>query len=92
MNCHKCGSAVDTKEKIGRQQTCPKCDFYLHCCLNCRFYSELAHHQCKEPQAEWVQDKTMANFCDYFEPANSSGSSQSTKADDARKKLDDLFK
>ena len=92
MNCHKCGCKVDTKEKIGRQQICPECGEYLHCCLNCRFYSETAHHQCREPQAEWVSDKTMGNFCDYFEPGKSSGSPQSSTAEDAKKKLDDLFK
>jgi hypothetical protein len=92
MRCHHCGFEVEVKEKIGRQEPCPKCGSYLHCCLNCRFYDEAAYHQCREPEAEWVSDKASANFCDYFEPGDSGKTKSSSKADEARKKLDDLFK
>jgi hypothetical protein len=92
MNCHHCGFEVELKEKIKRQEICPKCGEYLHCCLNCRFYDEMAYHQCRETQVEWVQDKKGANFCDYFEPKHSSDfPDQKKKSDDARKKLDELF-
>ena len=92
MYCHHCGHEIIIKHKLGRQETCPKCDSYLHCCLNCRFYDTAAYHQCRETQAEWVQDKASANFCDYFESGDSKGSSKSSKVDEARKKLDQLFK
>ncbi len=45
-----------------------------------------------EPQAEWVSDKSAPNFCEYFEFGYREGASKSHKADDARKKLDALFK
>lgn len=92
MYCHHCGEEIRLQHKLGRQETCPKCESVLHCCLNCRFFDEVAYHQCRESQTEWVQDKRMANFCDYFEPGDKKGQSSSSKAEEARKKLDQLFK
>ena len=92
MNCYRCGFEIDTTEKIGRRNECPKCGSYLHCCKNCRFYDMNAHHQCREPQAEWVREKEMGNFCDYFAPGESRTSGQIDKAAEARKKLEELFK
>jgi uncharacterized OB-fold protein len=40
----------------------------LKCCYNCKFYDRDAHHQCREPQAEWVRYKEKANLCSYFVP------------------------
>jgi hypothetical protein len=79
------------ERKLFRQDTCPKCSSYLRCCLQCRLYDTNAHHECKESEATWVRDKEAANFCDYFEIAENTTFRQS-KATDARKKLDDLFK
>jgi hypothetical protein len=65
----------------------------LHCCRNCRFYDVNAHHQCREPQADFVPDKEMGNFCDYFEAAVLGAAiSGSDRAEQARKKLEALFK
>ncbi|MBN2355651.1 hypothetical protein JXO59_06030 [candidate division KSB1 bacterium] len=91
MQCYQCGKEISLDHKVGRQDTCPFCSSYLHCCRNCQFYDVNAHHQCREPQAEWVQDKEKSNFCDYFEPGASVKTVPSA-ADDARRKLDDLFK
>jgi len=93
MQCHKCKTAIDVIEKVGRRDVCPQCSNYLHCCFNCRFYDENAHHQCKEPQAEYVGDKTFGNFCDYFEPSEkaSSGEGKISK-DDAQKLWNKYFK
>jgi hypothetical protein len=71
---------------------CPQCGAILRCCLNCRFFSESAHHQCREEQAEFVNDKSGANFCDCFEPGNSGTVRTDAQRESARKKLDDLFK
>ena len=91
MRCHHCSTEINTSIKITRQQECPKCGSYLHCCLNCRFYSENAYHQCKEPQAEFVSDKKSANFCDYFKPDDKGQKSQKDRSKEARKKLEALF-
>lgn len=91
MRCYQCGKDLESGRKIFRQDTCAGCSSYLHCCRNCRFYDLHAHHQCREPQAEWVKDKEGGNFCEYFEPATSSPEADS-KAEAARRRLDELFK
>jgi hypothetical protein len=92
MQCYNCQLELALTKTPARAETCPKCASYLHCCLNCRFYDVNAHNQCREPQAEWVKDKEMANFCDFFEAATKTASKESARKEEARKKLDDLFK
>jgi hypothetical protein len=92
MNCQACGAVIHSSGKTGRQETCPKCNAALHCCRNCRFFSESAYHQCREDQSEFVSDKTAANFCDYFEAAEGRAAGTDSRRENARKKLDDLFK
>ena len=92
MNCHSCGKEIPPSGKIGRQETCVKCSGSLHCFLNCRFYAESAYHRCREEQAEFVNDKSGANFCDYFEPGESRPVRTDAQRESARKRLDDLFK
>lgn len=94
MRCHNCGDEIkiEVGKKIFRQDTCIKCDSYLRCCLNCELYDPVAWKECREPQAERVNDKTMANFCEYFTPARDNKAEGTQRSDSARKKLDDLFK
>ena len=92
MFCYHCGVEIGLKRKPGRQETCSDCGEYLHCCFNCLFYDEAAHHHCREPQSEWVLEKNSANFCDYFQPGTRKPENKKAKSEDARKKLDDLFK
>ena len=89
--CHFCQKAVDLEGKIQFREECPHCRRDLHICLNCRDYDPNAYHQCREPMAGLINDKKMGNFCDYFKPSDSPATG-SSKADEARKKLDDLFK
>lgn len=91
VTCHVCHHLTEQDEKFGRQDTCPRCRAYLHCCLNCRFYDETAYNECHEPSAERVIDKDKANFCDYFEPATR-GAGDTNEADTAKRALEDLFK
>lgn len=92
MICFNCGTTIELEDKVYRQSTCPKCGSYLHCCLNCRFYDEVAYQQCREPEARFVKEKEKANFCNYFEPAEGRGRPDTSRADDARKKLEQMFK
>lgn len=92
LYCFKCGKEVSS-QKIGRKETCSSCGEDAHVCVNCIHYDERAYNQCRESQAERVLEKKRSNFCDYFSPiqgarAASSGASK----DDAKQKLDDLFK
>jgi len=94
MKCHECGVeiVIEVGKKIFRQDTCKKCGSYLHCCLNCELYDPVAWKECREPQAMRVNDKAVANFCEYFIPAQANKVTGTRRADKARNKLDDLFK
>jgi|WetSurMetagenome_2_1015567.scaffolds.fasta_scaffold1549173_2 hypothetical protein len=94
MKCHQCGFEITIKvgQKLFRQDTCPKCESYLKCCLNCTLYDPVAWKECREPEAQRVQDKTMANFCEYFTPFEGERVRHVNRADDARRRLGDLFK
>ncbi len=91
--CFSCGREVDIIIKPSRRDTCDHCDADLRVCLNCRFYEATLYNECNETQAEKVQDKDRANFCDYFEFRDSeSAASGGSDKDDALKKLKNLFK
>ena len=94
MFCWQCKTETQIETKPARGDTCPNCSADLRCCYNCEFYDKSAHHECREPQAEWVNDKTKANFCDYFSPAQklmTTGRKKVSK-DETKKKWDELFK
>ncbi|HOW57220.1 MAG TPA: hypothetical protein PKZ12_04405 [Smithellaceae bacterium] len=99
--CHKCKTPLtgdkssprqgDIPRTTGRQELCPCCGAYLHCCRNCLFYEPGAYNDCREPQAERVLDKQAANFCDYFTFKDSEGKNENKSAA-AQDKLEGLFK
>ena len=91
MYCHHCGHQIDVDHKIGREELCSECSSYLHCCMNCELYAPAAYHECRETEIEWVEDKSIGNFCDYFKPSDKYQPTN-TKRDEAKRKLDDLFK
>jgi hypothetical protein len=63
--CHKCGTTVT--DAVGFRATCPSCQAYLHCCLNCRLYSASAPNHCLSRTTEYVRDVEVGNFCEEFE-------------------------
>lgn len=67
--CWKCGAGLDDIPlPLSRYAECPGCATELHVCRMCRFYDQSVANQCREPVAEFVRDKTRANFCGYLEP------------------------
>ena len=80
--------------RVGKRESCAKCDADLHCCRNCRFFDPSVHNQCREAQAEWVKEKDRANYCDYLDPTEAVGPPRrsSSSSSDIKKKFDDLFK
>jgi len=90
--CHHCGRKVKFEGKMGRQELCPFCRSDLHCCLNCTLDDEYAQNQCREPSAEWVSDRERNNFCEFFAFGESAGRTQAKTRDEARAKLEGLFK
>lgn len=51
-----------------------------------------AHHECREPTAEWVADKERGNFCGYFEPFGGERTDAADEVAFAKAKLEALFK
>ncbi len=90
MVCYQCGEEVETERKVLRKETCASCHSWLHACRNCRFHDPSVNNQCREPAAEWVSDKTGANFCEFFEPGGRRAQAHDTGA--ARGAFEDLFK
>jgi hypothetical protein len=88
--CFVCGATLP--EKIYRNTVCESCGADTKVCLNCEFYDESAHWQCRETIPEAVREKDRANFCDYFRPAStartpSGGNTSASKARDAFSQL-----
>lgn len=90
--CVLCRREISTDKFFSRKSACPKCGGDLHICLNCTFYSETSHNKCLEPKAEFQRTRDKANFCDYFRYRESSAASPDREKEEARKKLDDLFR
>ncbi len=91
--CWKCKKNTVTGS-IYRSTECPICSTDLHSCLNCKFYDESFHYQCRESVPELVKDKENRNFCDYFvekkyDSQNEQNSSSSVKS--ARDAFNSLF-
>ncbi|MBN8541346.1 MAG: hypothetical protein J0L82_13220 [Deltaproteobacteria bacterium] len=57
----------------GRRDECEKCRADVHVCRNCRHYDPKSYNECREPQADRIQEKSRANFCDFFLPGTASG-------------------
>jgi hypothetical protein len=85
--CHQCGAVIT--DSVGVRDTCPSCQAYLHCCLNCKLYSPSSHNHCLSPTTEEVADVAKANFCEEFDFGT--GQRGAKKGDDARDKFDRLF-
>jgi len=90
--CGHCGRELKIEAKIRREEVCPACGEYLHCCLNCRFFTGGISRACSESQAEEVRDKEKANFCGFFLFAEGKSASPSgDAATSARAHFQSLF-
>jgi hypothetical protein len=89
--CHHCGRDVQLEAALQRTDSCPSCYSDLKCCLNCTFYEPGRNNQCAEPAAEWVPEKSRANFCEFFTEPRKTGAPAAAKAS-ARSAFDSLFK
>ena len=88
--CHHCKGPLDLPRLVPRGETCPRCGRDVRCCLNCTFYDPYAQNQCREPIAEPVLEKDMANFCEFFSVADRNP--EADEAATARRKLEELFR
>ena len=92
-HCHNCGWEYKLAGNPGRLETCPQCGADLKVCLNCIHFDKSVAEQCRERRADLVQEKHMANYCEYFEflrreyVAPVEDVSRAQKARDALRKL-----
>lgn len=94
--CAFCGASVLLPERAqpGRGDTCDRCQGNIHSCRQCRFYNDGIAHECSEPRAERVIDKTAANFCQWYEFRGGTGGEDPAlaAARAAKAVLEGLFK
>jgi len=58
----------------------------------CIHYDPAAYHACREDDAEQVKEKELANFCEWFLPAEGAfDRGAKSEADRARDELEALF-
>jgi len=58
----------------------------------CEFFDPHVAKQCREPVADFVQDKERANFCGYFKPgANAYNPGEESRARAAQDNLNAMF-
>jgi hypothetical protein len=95
-HCWKCGAEYKLSASPGRSESCERCSADLKVCLNCISYDARAAHQCRDRRADPVDEKHLANYCEYFEmvrrefvpkPQDRFDLSREEKARDALKKL-----
>jgi len=87
--CHRCDEAWISEQRFpGRTETCAKCGYDLHCCLNCKLYVPGKPNDCMSPTVEGVLDKEKANFCDEFDFAKDR---KPENHDDARQESKDAW-
>ena len=90
--CWNCGSSlVDIPRPISRHANCSHCYEVLHCCRMCRHYESDKRPYCGHERAEPPIEKSSANFCDYFKPANRFDKSDAARSDKALTDFNALF-
>ena len=91
-HCWKCGTEYKLSSSPGRSETC-ECGADLKVCLNCVSYDPKVAYQCRDRRADPVEEKHLANYCEYFEfirrvyVPKEQDASRENKARDQLKKL-----
>ena len=65
-HCWKCGTPY-TLASPGRSETCEQCQADLKVCRNCASFDPKVAYQCRDRRADPVEEKHLANYCEYFE-------------------------
>ncbi|TAL06131.1 MAG: hypothetical protein EPO07_02365 [Verrucomicrobia bacterium] len=92
-HCWQCGREYTISPTPGRSETCD-CGADLKVCLNCASYDPKVAYQCRDRRAEPVEEKHLANYCEYFEFARrvfTAPAEETKRRDKARDDLKKLF-
>jgi ribosomal protein L40E len=92
-HCYQCGWEYPLRGNPGRTEVCHQCGADLKVCLNCVHYDPKVAEQCREKRADLVQEKHLANFCEYFDFARREwrGRNASAREEAARASLKKLL-
>ncbi len=63
--CSNCGAVLTPG--FDSNGKCPKCQFELHCCKQCRFFDSGARFECTKPIPERISPKDAKNSCTFYE-------------------------
>jgi hypothetical protein len=93
MLCWKCGTELkNVLLPFSRYEECTSCQADLHSCIGCKHYQPFIADACREDRADFVLEKEMANFCEYFTAnRNAYQEIDDSAARQARARLADLF-
>ena len=70
LRCFRCGASLEALSlPLSRRDECPECSIHLHVCRMCRHFDADLPRQCREDDAEEVQEKEKVNFCEWFSPS-----------------------
>lgn len=93
--CWRCGAglALDPADPVARGEACVTCGADVRSCRGCAFYDVDAADACREPAAERVVDKEMANFCGWYRLATGRAGDAAAvdPAAEAKRRLEALF-
>ena len=90
--CFSCGTKIEFVDKLSRKEECPKCGADARVCKNCEFYDPKVYNECRETQADRLQEKERSNLCDFFKPRTDGHTSEKDKAAALRAAAEALFK
>lgn len=94
MKCVNCGLVFQPVDnRVGRRDACSKCGADLHACVQCEHHDPSAYNECRETQADRVQVKDRANFCDHFaiRPESAGSGPRPGSKEDLKAKAEALF-
>lgn len=93
IRCYRCGADLARLTlPIGRLDLCPACGIELHVCRMCAHFAPSAPDGCIEEEAEAVNEKARANFCEYYRPGSDAFDGAAQRAEQqAREGLAALF-
>lgn len=92
--CAQCGAVLPG---VGQPtpEKCPKCEFELHSCKQCAHFDPASRFECRQLVIERVARKDVGNKCTVYvlrTTVEKETSSAVSRADDARRAFENLFK
>jgi hypothetical protein len=93
LSCYRCGASLEKLSlPLSRRDECPECTVHVHVCKMCVYFDANVPRQCREDDAEEVNDKEKVNFCEWFKPdSNAFDPARAAQADKAKSELESLF-